>query len=80
MRALKSLRRQALLLDAWSGSAGVDAVVTALVLAASRPAVSAPSSGRADPSSMRSVRACGDEQGTEVPGWQTCFAIAARVL
>jgi hypothetical protein len=34
------------LLDhAWSGSSGVDAVVTALVLAASRPSVSAPSSG-----------------------------------
>jgi hypothetical protein len=50
---------EALLLDAYSGSAGVDAVVTALVLAVTRPSVSAPSDGRTDPSAMRSVRACG---------------------
>lgn len=37
---------QALLDHAWGGSAGVDAIVTASVLAASRPSVSAASSGR----------------------------------
>jgi hypothetical protein len=36
---------RAWLLHAWSGSAGVGAIVTALVLAASRPSVSAPISG-----------------------------------
>jgi len=52
------------LLDhAWSGSRGVDAVVAGLVLAASRPSVSAPSDDRTDPSPMRSVRACGDVEG-----------------
>jgi hypothetical protein len=51
------------LLDhAWSGSAGVDAIVTAFVRAASRPSVGAPSSGRTDPSSMRTVRAFGELQ------------------
>ena len=44
-----------LLLDAFSSSRGVDAVVTAFVLAASRPPVSAPSDDRPPP--MRSVRA-----------------------
>jgi hypothetical protein len=51
-----------LLLDAWSGSVGVDAVVTALVLAARRPSASALGDGRTDPSAMRNVRGCGDEQ------------------
>ena len=44
------------LLHAWSGSAGVDALVTALVLAASRPSVSTPSIGRTDPSATLNVR------------------------
>jgi hypothetical protein len=39
----------ALLLDAWSGSADVDAVVTAFVLAATRASVSAGSIGRTEP-------------------------------
>ena len=50
------------LLYAWSGSRGVNAVVTALVLAAVRPSLSAPSGDRTDPSRMRSVRACGGER------------------
>ena len=47
----------------WSGSPGVDAIVTALVLAASRRSVSAPSDDRTDPSATRSMRACGLVQG-----------------
>ena len=42
-------RRHLLLLHAWSGSAGVDAVVTASVLATRRSSVSASSNGRTDP-------------------------------
>ena len=57
-----SIQLPRLLRHAWSGSPGVDAVVTALVLAASRCSVSAPSHDRTDPSATRSVRACGDEQ------------------
>jgi hypothetical protein len=52
---------------AWSSSPGVDAVVTALVLAASRPSVSAPSHDRTDPCGARNVRAFGDEQGANAP-------------
>jgi hypothetical protein len=44
------------LLDAWSSSGGVDAVVTAFVFAASRPSVSATSDDRTDASPMRSAR------------------------
>ena len=53
-------RRQpsSLPLDAWRDSRGVDAVVTAFVLAPCRPSVSAPSDDRTDPSPMRNVRAC----------------------
>ena len=51
--------RRARLLDAWSGGPGVDAVATALVLAASRRSVSALSHDRTDPSGARNVRACG---------------------
>jgi hypothetical protein len=67
-------------LDAWSGSAGVDAIVTAFVLAASRPSVSAPSSGRTDPSATRSVRACGDEQERDQLRPKTCSANRAVLL
>jgi hypothetical protein len=45
-----------LLQHTWSGSRGVDAVVTALVLAASRPSVSAPSNHRPCSSVMSGVR------------------------
>jgi hypothetical protein len=58
----------ALLVDAWSGSPCVDAVVTALVLAASRRSVSAPSHDRTDRSATRGVRACGDYQVSASPG------------
>jgi len=58
----RRLRQQAPLLDAYSGSADLDAVVTAFVLAASRASVSAGSIGRTESSAMGSVRACGDEQ------------------
>jgi hypothetical protein len=51
-----------LLPDARSGSPGVDLVVTALMLAASRRSVSVPSRDRTNPSATRTVRACGDEQ------------------
>ena len=54
----------ALSLHAWSGSRGVDAVVTPLVLATSRPSVSAPSNDRTGPSAMASVRACGENEGS----------------
>jgi hypothetical protein len=64
---------RALLLHAWSGSRGGDAVVTAFVLAASRPSVSAPSDDRTDPSPMRIVRACGDERVSCLRGRDTCF-------
>jgi hypothetical protein len=47
-----------LLLHACSGSADVDAVVTAFVLAATRALVSADSIGRIESSAMGSVRAC----------------------
>jgi hypothetical protein len=59
-RKRKSRYPRALPLHAWSGSRGVDAVVTAFVLAASRPSVSAPSDDRTDPSPMRGVRAFGE--------------------
>ena len=45
------------------GSPGVDAVVTALLLAASRCSVSVRGGDRTDPSPMRSVRAYGENQG-----------------
>jgi hypothetical protein len=51
------------LLYAYSGSADVDAVVTAFVLAAARASVSAGSIGRTESSAMGSVRACGEERG-----------------
>src|SRR5437660_12474405 len=54
-----------LLRYAYSGSRGVYADATALVLAGSRPSVSAPSDDRTDPSPMRGVRACGENQGHE---------------
>jgi hypothetical protein len=59
--------------DAWSGSRGVDAVVTAFVLAASQPSVSAPSDDQTDPSPMRIVRACGDERVSCQRRRDTCF-------
>jgi hypothetical protein len=49
-----------LLLDAYSGSADVGAVVTAFVLAATRASVSAGSIGRTESSAMGGVRACGE--------------------
>ena len=52
-------------LNAWSVSPGVDAVVTALVLAAPRPSVSATSNGRVEPSAMRGVRVCGEIEGSD---------------
>ena len=52
--------RPLLLPDALSGSASVDAVVTALLLAACRSAVSASGRDRIDPFVTRSVRACGE--------------------
>ena len=51
---------------AWSGSPGVDALVTALVLAAARPSVSAPNDDRTDPSAMSSMRACASPMSREV--------------
>jgi hypothetical protein len=47
---------------AYSGSADIDAVVTAFVLAAVRASVSAGSIGRTESSTIRCVRACGDSQ------------------
>ena len=47
---------------AWSGSADIEAVVTAFVLAATLASVSAGSVGRTESSPMGGVRACGDEQ------------------
>ena len=65
------------LVHAWSGSPGVDAVVTALVLAASRRSVSAPRHDRTDPSATRSVRACGEEQELPEPWLGTCVCAIA---
>ena len=80
-RAIRPLRASSwvgtLLLYAWSGSPGVDAVVTALVLAASGRSVSVPSHDRTDPSATRSVPACGDEQGTRLLPGDTCIAASA---
>jgi hypothetical protein len=61
-RSPRPASRCMLLLHARSGSPGVDAIVTALVLAASRRSVSAPSHDRTVPSATRSVRACGEQQ------------------
>jgi hypothetical protein len=66
-------KRHALLDYAWSGNPGVDAVVTALVLAASRRSVSAPSHDRTDPSATRSVRACGEKEGSADTRHESCF-------
>lgn len=55
-------QRRLHLLHAWSGSAGVDAVVTALVLAGSRASVSDPSNGRTEPVGMRSVRGSDEKE------------------
>jgi hypothetical protein len=58
-----------LLLNAYSGSVDVDAVVTAFVLAATRASVSAGSIGRTESSAMGSVRACDwDERGRRLAG------------
>jgi hypothetical protein len=65
--------------SAYCGSVGVDAVVTALVLAASRPSVSAPSIGRTDPSATRNVRVCGEEGVTRVRRPDTCSAVVAVI-
>jgi hypothetical protein len=51
-----------LLHHAWSGSRGVDAVVTALVLAASGASVSAPTDDRPCSSAMSGLRACGEQR------------------
>src|ERR1019366_9164574 len=51
---------------AWSGSRGVDAVVAGLVLAASRPSVSAPTDDRTDPS--------------PIPNLERAAAVVARSL
>ena len=63
------------LLHAWSGSSGVDAVVTALVLAASRRSVTVPSHDRTDPSATRSVRACGEKQRPARDRLDSCSAV-----
>jgi hypothetical protein len=70
-------RRTWLLLHASSGSAGIDAVVTALVLAASRLSVSASSHARTDPPAMRHVRASGDEQDATQVGTGSSFGFSA---
>ena len=49
-----------LLLDALRGSADVDPAVTAYLLAAARPCVSAPEPGSDRAPAMRSMRACGE--------------------
>jgi len=54
---------RAWLFHAWSGRAGVDALVTALVPVAPQPSVSAASNGRADPSGVRGRARLGDEHG-----------------
>ena len=70
---------RAWLLHAWSGGPGVDAVVTALVLAAPRPSVSAASNSRADLSATRGVRVCGDEQVSRLARAGTRFPDAAQL-
>lgn len=53
---------RARLLDAYSGRAGIAAVMTASMLAADRPSVSARAPGRPRRSAMRGVRGLGDLQ------------------
>jgi len=52
--------RHALPLDVYSGSAGVAVIVTASMLAAARPSVSARATGRRSRFAMRGVRGLGD--------------------
>jgi len=68
---------RAWLLHARSGSPGVDADVTALVLAASGRSASVPSHDRTDPSATRSVRACGEERDCQPAQIETCLRASA---
>jgi hypothetical protein len=61
---------------AYSGSADVDAVVAAFVLAAARASVSTGSIGRADSSATGSVRAYGEWEVRGDTRDQTCFHFA----
>jgi hypothetical protein len=69
-----------LLLDAWSGSRRVYAGVTASVLGASRRSVSAASNDWTDPSTRRSVRACGDKRARARTLGCACFRSVAYLL
>ena len=59
-----------LLPDAYSGSAGVGAAVTASVLAAVRPSVSAQATGRPEPFAMRGVHGLATSESV-IPHWRT---------
>ena len=63
------------LLDAWSGSRSVDAVVTALCACSFPTLVSTPRHDRTDPSPMRCVRACGNDQVSARPGSGPAFVL-----
>jgi hypothetical protein len=64
---------------AWSGRPGVDAVVTALVLAGSRRSVSASNHDRTDPSAARSVRAYGESEVRGAARAETRFHLRTAI-
>jgi hypothetical protein len=65
-RQLDGAAAVGLLLDAYSSSGVVDAVVTGFLLAATRASVSAGSIGRTDSAAMGSVRARREERNSRV--------------
>ena len=65
---------------AYSGSADVDAVVAAFVLAATPASVSAGGIGRTESSTMGSVRACGESQVQTAAATDTCSGLDALLL
>jgi hypothetical protein len=72
-----SLEPDGRLLDAYSGSADVDAVVTAFVLAAIRASISRSGIGRTDSSAMGRVRAFGELRDSRAfPGQRPPFVLA----
>ena len=62
----------------WSGSPGVDAVVTVLCLRLPDVQFRVRRGDRTDPSATRTVRACGEERGRDPCGWFSAPFGAAR--
>jgi hypothetical protein len=71
-----SARREparAWLLNAYRGSAGLEAVMTAPVLATPGSSTIAPSFGLSDPSAVRHVCACGESGVSDASATRTCI-------